>query len=230
MPIPELPGYAAPPPFQYGDYAPAPAFSYQDYTPAEPYAAFKAPSVEQALVDPSYQWRKQQGEQSLQNWAAARGTLNDSGTAKALLDYGGNAASQEYRSIWDRDFNAYGANRDTYNMNEGNRFKTYATNRAGALDTFNLNEGNRANAYAMNRAGAVDAYTRNYQTQFVDPYKFSYQAALDKFAPQLEAYRTNAAYTQHQSDMDYANAWNQYLNQWNQWKDRRDTAINLAGF
>lgn len=186
VPIPDLPGYTPPP-----------AFQYADYTPGDP---FRAPSVEEALQDPGYKFRLGQGEEALQHWAAARGTLNDSGTAKALLEHGQNAASQEYRNVWDRGYNAY-------NLNEGNRFKTYMTNRTGAVDTYNT----------------------NYQTQFMDPYKFKYQAALDRFAPQLEGWRTNAAYTQHASDMDYSNAWNQYLNQWEQWKDRRNTGIGLAG-
>src|SRR5581483_6544067 len=48
---------------------------------------FAAPSVADALNDPGYQFRTQQGDQGLQNWAAARGTLNDSSTAKSLSDY-----------------------------------------------------------------------------------------------------------------------------------------------
>lgn len=73
-------------------YTPPPAFS------------FKAPSVTDALNDPGYQFRRDQGDQGLNAWAAAKGTLNDTGTARALSDLNQNAASQEYASIWNRDW------------------------------------------------------------------------------------------------------------------------------
>lgn len=71
---------------------PAPAFN------------FRAPSVDEALNEPGYQFVLNQGNQSLQRWAAARGTLNDSSTAEALTNYGQNAASQQYKNVWDRMF------------------------------------------------------------------------------------------------------------------------------
>jgi len=186
-PIPNLPAFAQ-----------APAFSYDPYTAPTP---FKSPSVDDMLIDPSYNWRKAQGEESLQRWAAARGTLNDSGTAKSLLEYGGNAASQEYANIWNRDYNAY-------NTNEANRAKTYDTN----------------------RAGAVQQYNTNYQTQYVDPYKAAYQTAIDTWIPQQETWRagvdmsrlgytTQSGQVMHDNDMNYANAWNSFLFDYNKWKN-----------
>ena len=211
-PTPNLPTWAAPP-----------AFSYDPYTAPAPFApeTFRAPSVDQMLVDPSYQWRKGQGEDSLQRWAAARGTLNDSGTAKALLEYGGNAASQEYGNIWNRDYNAF-------NTNEGNRFNAY-----------NVNEGNRAATYDRNRAGAVDTYNTNYQTQYVDPYKAAYQTGIDTWIPQQEQWRagvdmsrlgysTQTGVIQHDNDMQYQNAWDQFLNGRRMWENDRDFGLKLA--
>lgn len=207
--LPPIPG--PPPPFQYADYEGAQPFTYDDW---------RAPSVEQAMQDPGYQFRVGQGVGALQRWAAAKGTLNDSGTAKALIDYGQNAGSQEYANVWNRDFNAY------------------QTNRRGALDTHNVNEGNRFNAYKTNRQGAVDTYNTNYQTQYVDPYKASYQAALDTYEPQQEAwntqadflrtgYLTNAQNVQRTNEMNYSNSWERFLNEWERWKDQRDTGIDL---
>ena len=43
-------------------------------------------------------------------YAAAKGTLNDSGTAHALMDYNQQAASQEFGSIYNRDLSAWQAN------------------------------------------------------------------------------------------------------------------------
>ena len=103
--------YNVPPPQTPGtgiDYVPGtPQYSGPPVKTADP---FTAPSVDQALNDPGYKFRMQQGQDALQNWAAAKGTLNDSGTAKALIDYGQGAASQEYGNVWDRAYNAYNTN------------------------------------------------------------------------------------------------------------------------
>lgn len=136
--------YSAPGPFSYQD------FSYQDW---------KAPSVDEILADPSLRFRQEQGEGALQRWAAARGTLNDSGTAKALIDYGQNSAAQEYQNVWNRNFN------------------TYNTNRRNAFDT-----------YSVNRQGALDAYNTNYRTQYVDPYTNRSAMERDRYAAERESY------------------------------------------
>lgn len=55
--------------------------------------------------DPSYQFRLQQGQDSIQSGAAAQGGLLSGATQKALLNYGQDAASQEYGNAYNR-FNA----------------------------------------------------------------------------------------------------------------------------
>ncbi len=109
--------FTTPPPQTPGagtDYIPqTPQFKGPPISKPDP---FRAPSVEEALNDPGFKFRLGQGEDALQNWAAARGTLNDSGTAKALIDYGQGAASQEYGNVWDRAYNAYNTNNITQNV------------------------------------------------------------------------------------------------------------------
>lgn len=73
-------------------------------------APFTAPSPEEALNDPGYKFRLGQGLDALQRWAAAKGTLNDTGTAKGLMDYGQNAGSQEYGNVWNRAMDTYNTN------------------------------------------------------------------------------------------------------------------------
>lgn len=86
---------------------PPPAFpTFAPFTPT----TFTAPTIEDALNNPGYKFRVQQGEDALQNWAAARGTLNDSGTAKALIDYGQSAGQQGYGDVYARDFGSWQAN------------------------------------------------------------------------------------------------------------------------
>lgn len=55
--------------------------------------------------DPGYQFRLQQGQDSIQSGAAAQGGLLSGATQKALLNYGQDAASQEYGNAYNR-FNA----------------------------------------------------------------------------------------------------------------------------
>lgn len=55
--------------------------------------------------DPSYQFRLQQGQDTIQSGAAARGGLLSGATLKALQGYGQDMASQEYQNAYNR-FNA----------------------------------------------------------------------------------------------------------------------------
>ena len=213
VPVPNLPTPEKPPPFAYDSYQAAQPFTYQDW---------RAPSVEQVMADPSYQWRKQQGEQSLQGWAAAKGTLNSSDTALALINYGQNAASQEYGNVYGREYDIY------------------RTNRAGALESANLNEANRYRAYATNRAGAVDTYNTNYQTQFVDPYRAEYQRATDLYAPQMAqwmteadlqktGYSTDAAARMQTQQLSMTDAWNRFLADLEDKRWQKDFEFRVAG-
>lgn len=81
-----------------------------NYTPPPP---FQAPSVADALAQPGYQFTLGQGENAIQNWAAAKGTLNSSGTANALTDYAENAAQADYQTVYDNMLQAYNTNYQT---------------------------------------------------------------------------------------------------------------------
>lgn len=54
-------------------------------------------------VDPSYDFRKQQGMDGLQSSAAASGGLLSGAALKALTGYNSNLASQEYGNAWQRN-------------------------------------------------------------------------------------------------------------------------------
>lgn len=217
---PGMPSYGPVPQFRAPGYEKPPAFSYADYQAPEQftYENWKAPSVDEAMSDPGYQFRRDQGVAALQRWAAAKGTLNDSGTANALMDYGQNAATQEYQNVWNRNWDAYRGNRTM------------------AMDTYNVNEGNRYNTYATNRAGAVQQYNTNYQTQYADPYKFAYQAAVDSWQPNMEQWRADndllrTGYTtdvnriQRENELNYTNAWNKYEDEQDRWEKDRELEL-----
>lgn len=54
-------------------------------------------------MDPSYQFRMQEGLKALQNAAGARGGRQSGATLKALTGYGQNLASQEYGNAFNRN-------------------------------------------------------------------------------------------------------------------------------
>lgn len=93
-----------------------------------PYQSFQAPTGVDMSNDPGYAFRLQQGEEALQNSAAARGGLLSGGTAKAFEDYAQNFASNEYENVYNRALQNYGTNAQNYYTGQGNQF-----NRLNAL-------------------------------------------------------------------------------------------------
>ena len=71
----------------------------------------KQPTYQNTLAnlvnDPGYQFRLQQGQQTLENSAAARGNLLSGATLKDLTGYAQGMASQEGQAAYSRDFNAF---------------------------------------------------------------------------------------------------------------------------
>jgi hypothetical protein len=108
---PSLGSFLAPPMLDQGG---PPGLSYLPPDPSFNAPKFNAPSGADALNEPGYQFRVQQGRDSLENWAAARGTLNDSSTAKSLIDYGQAAGEQGYADVWNRQYNQYQGDVNTW--------------------------------------------------------------------------------------------------------------------
>lgn len=106
----------------------APAFTPPTFTKAAP---FTLPTGQEVLnEDPSYGFRLGQGEQALQNSAAAGGVLNTGNTLKDILGYGQNFASQEYGNAVNRRKSVYDTNYQTQTIDP------YKFAYEGALDTF----------------------------------------------------------------------------------------------
>jgi hypothetical protein len=138
-----VPAYVPPTPvFTPPPYTPPPAFAYDDFQPT---------TAADLYDDPSYTFRVNAGLQSLTNSAAARGVANTGGTLKDFINYGQDAASQEFSAVDNR------------------RRQTYTTNRAGAVDTYNTNyQTQYSDPYKIAYTGAVDAFTPQmtaYQTE-----------------------------------------------------------------
>jgi hypothetical protein len=88
---------------------------------------FQAPTDVTEQNDPGYQFRLQQGQQALQNSAAARGGLLSGGTAKALSDYNQNAASAEYGNVYNRAYNKFTTDYNQFQQGQTNQFNRYAS-------------------------------------------------------------------------------------------------------
>lgn len=147
----------------------APTFKGPDYKPPP---AYVAPTAAEALNDPGYQFRLDQGRSALERSAAMRGVSNTGMNLRDILDYGQNAASQEYQNVDARSRN------------------TYAT---------------------------------NYESQYLQPYKFSYQSALDTFNPSFDAWKTNAGNTQRTNEFNTSNSLRNWEDQYNQFlNEQRD--------
>lgn len=109
------------PPF---DYEPPPYTGPQSYNipnlPQFRGPDFDAPSYEEAMADPGYQFALQEGNRAMQQSAAARGVLRTGGTLKDLINYGQAAAGQQYENVYRRA-------RDTYDADYRRAYDRYAS-------------------------------------------------------------------------------------------------------
>ena len=74
------------------------------------YKPWEAPTAEDMQLDPGYQFRLQQGEQTLKRNMNAQGQTG--ATMKRLLEHGQNLASQEYGNVFGRALTGYNLNRN----------------------------------------------------------------------------------------------------------------------
>ena len=80
----------------------------QNYNPTA--NQFQAPTAAQAAATPGYQFQFQQGENALQNSAAAAGGLTTGATGAALEQYGQGLASTDYQQVYNNAFQQYQQN------------------------------------------------------------------------------------------------------------------------
>jgi hypothetical protein len=71
---------------------------------------FQAPTAAQAAATPGYQFQLAQGEQAINNSAAARGMLQSGGTAKGLDQFATGLASTNYQNAYNNSLASFNAN------------------------------------------------------------------------------------------------------------------------
>ena len=218
--------YTAPQPFAYDAYTMAQPFAYDPYVAAQPfsYASFEAPTGQSMLLDPSYQFRLEQGQKALDASAANRGTLRTGSHLKDTVGYGQNFASQEYGNIYNRAAEQYGMNRgnaqQNYAMNEANRAAGYGTNYNVAKSTYDTNEANRAagyganygtakDIYGINAAGQLGAYNTN-RGNAQDAYQSQYKTAQDLYQSNYKSAQDQYNAQQRTAELQFGREWDAY--------------------
>lgn len=113
-------------------------------------------SLEELQATPGYQFQLEQGLQSVNNSAAAKGSLLSGGQLKDLNKYAQGVASTGYQAAWDRAQQAYNNafNRYTTNQNNTfNRLQSMANNGQAAATT--------QGGYSMDGARALSGAAQN---------------------------------------------------------------------
>jgi hypothetical protein len=135
--------------------------------------SFTPPTAAQAEATPGYAFTVQQGEQALQDSAAASGGLLTGGTAKATTNYAENLASTNYQNTFANALTQYNSAYNTFLNNQNNTYARLAgvaqggqqatTNEAQlgqqaatGISNINLTTGQQQGAN-LNLAGAANA-------------------------------------------------------------------------
>ena len=222
--------YVPPAPFRPPAYEGATPFEQDPYAAATP---FVGPTAADMTADPGYQFRLRQGQEALERSGAARGVTNTGGTLRDILDYGQQAASQEYGNV-------FGRQRDVYDLNERNRFNAYQANYGNAMDAYNLNARNRAGAFTTNVANARDAYAMNqanrfqgYQTNELARWQENQEAEARRsgaYGANLGAYERQQQYGLRAQDQQFNQAFRNWQEQYNQGRmNATDTYNRMYG-
>lgn len=140
----------------------SPALPAGGPTPPPPEFSFTAPTWEQAMEEPGYQFAVKEGTRALQGSAAARGLLRSSGTLKDMIDYGQEAAGKQYSDVWNREYDVaksefapkYGAWQTQY----GGDLQKWQNQYQGDLSKWQTKYGGNLAKWQTNYGGDLQKY------------------------------------------------------------------------
>jgi hypothetical protein len=124
---------------------------------------FQAPTAAQAAQTPGYQFQLQQGENALQNSAAASGGLLTGGNEAALDQYSQGLASQNYQQVYNNQLQQYQQGYNQFENNQANEYNRLA-GLSGAGQTAATNLG-QLGQQSANTAANIDLTTGAQQGQ-----------------------------------------------------------------
>lgn len=111
---------------------------------------FNAPTLAQAEQYPGYQFQLQQGQNAIQNSAAARGGLVSGNAATALNNYSQQAGQSDYNNVYNQAMQQYLNSYNIFNSNQANQF-----NRLASLSGLGQTSANQLGATGQAAAGNV---------------------------------------------------------------------------
>ena len=191
----------------------------QQWTPPTWDKTFQAPTAADETNDPGYNERLAQGQQALQQSAAAQGTLLTTGTQKALERYGQDYASNEYQNVYNRALGQYQQDYQQYLNQYQQSGQQYQQAYQQFLNQFQQSGQQYQQGYQQ--------YLNQYQ-QDLGAYQQNYQQYLNNYNQALQTYGTNANVSQQQfadamsvyqtqaqlAQQQYQNAFQQYQQQY----------------
>lgn len=163
-----------------GYLPPTPSYTAPTFTPPtyQKPPSFELPTYAQAENDPGYQFTRGQGEQALQQSAAARGLANTGGTAKDLINYGQAAGTTQYSNVLNRMLQQYLTNVTTqYNQPYDYAYRSAVDSFAPQMAQFQANVGAGNLGYSTQAA----AGQRNQE--------FNYNALYDQYLQNINNFR-----------------------------------------
>lgn len=141
---------------------------YAEYSPYKEYVPFSEANFK---ADPGYQFRLDQGNQSIQNMAAATGNLNSGRALKDAMTFNSGLASQEYQNAYARYGNDYNTGLNSHVQNYLTGLNSHIQNYNTGFNAFNTDKTNQFNRLAaiagMGQASAssLAGVSQNYANQ-----------------------------------------------------------------
>lgn len=108
---------------------------------------FTPPTAAEASQYPGYQFQEQQGQEALQESAAAKGALYSGNTQEALAQYGQQSAQSDYNNVYNQAFQQYQQKYGQYN-DQLNRLAAGAGTGQSTASTLGQQGQNAANTTA----------------------------------------------------------------------------------
>jgi len=202
---------------QPGAFAPTAGFTADQFTGP---GAYKSPDkfvMGDITQDPSYQFRLQQGQQALENSASAKGLLRTGGTMKDLIDYGQNAASQEYGNAYNRQFGAYQADvqnqQAAYDRQLQGAEASYDRNYQANLTQNELAYNRASSEYDRNAQLGAQAWDRNFNAGMAQNEQAYNRSATEydrNVQNQMAVDQTNYGRASSEYDRNYQNELGRY--------------------
>lgn len=120
---------------------------------------FHAPTADEARQTPGYEFALREGQNAIQNSAAARGGLLSTGTLKTLDQYSQGLADTTYSDTYNRAFNEYLQQYNQFETNQSNTFNRLAAasgmGQTAASTIGGLNQQGASNVTNINAIGGA---------------------------------------------------------------------------